>query len=36
MLLERKIKFNPETEEIIGDATASRMLSRSYRSPWHL
>lgn len=36
MLLERKIKFNPETEEIIGDPTASRMLSRSYRSPWHL
>jgi hypothetical protein len=36
MLLERKIKFNPDTEEIIGDETASRMLSRSYRSPWHL
>ena len=36
MLLGRKLKFNPETEEIIGDATASSMLSRSYRAPWRL
>ncbi len=36
MLLGRKIKFNPETEEIIGDDTASRMLGKSYRAPWIL
>jgi len=34
MLLGRKIKFNPETEEIIDDETASSMLSRAYRAPW--
>ena len=34
MLLGRKIRWNPENEEIIGDSTASRMLSRAYRSPW--
>lgn len=36
MLLGRKIRFNPETEEIIGDATATRMLGNAMRSPWHL
>jgi len=36
MLLGRKIRFNPETEEIVGDATATRMLGRPMRSPWHL
>ncbi|MDZ7371445.1 MAG: Gfo/Idh/MocA family oxidoreductase [candidate division KSB1 bacterium] len=36
MLLGRKIRFNPQTEEIIGDETASRMLSRPYRAPWSL
>jgi len=36
MLLGRKIRFNPDTEEIIGDATAMRMLGRAMRSPWHL
>ena len=34
--LGRKIRFNPETEEIIGDPVASAMLGRPYRSPWHL
>lgn len=34
MLLGRKIRWNPDTEEIVGDATASRMLSRAGRSPW--
>lgn len=34
MLLGRKLKFNPDTEEIIGDETASSMLSRAYRTPW--
>ena len=34
MLLGRKIRFNPETEEIIGDANATRMLGNAMRSPW--
>jgi predicted dehydrogenase len=36
MLLGRKIRFNPDTEEIIGDSTATRMLGYAMRSPWHL
>jgi len=36
MLLKRKIRWNPATEEIIGDAQASNMLGRSYREPWTL
>jgi len=36
MLLNRKVKFKPETEEIIGDPIASRMLGRPMRSPYHL
>ena len=35
MLLGRKIRFNPDTEEIIGDSTASQMLGNAMRSPWH-
>ena len=30
----RKIRWNPETEEITGDAEASRWLERPYRKPW--
>jgi predicted dehydrogenase len=30
------IKFDPDKEEIIGNARASRMLSRPYRQPWTL
>ncbi len=36
MLLGRKIRFNPETEEIIADTAAARMLGGAMRSPWHL
>jgi hypothetical protein len=36
MLLGRKIRFNPDIEEIIGDSTATRMLGNAMRSPWHL
>ena len=34
--LGRPLKWNPEREEIIGDAEASKLLSRPYRAPWHL
>ncbi|MBN2019517.1 MAG: Gfo/Idh/MocA family oxidoreductase [Sedimentisphaerales bacterium] len=36
MVLGRKICFNPNTEEIIGDSTATRMLGGAMRSPWRL
>ncbi len=36
MQLGRKIRFNPDTEEVIGDEAASRILSHAMRSPWHL
>ena len=36
MMTGRKIKWNPDTEEIIGDPMASRMLRRPFRSPWKL
>ncbi len=32
--LRRKVRWNPETEEIIGDPEAGRMLNRSMRAPW--
>ena len=36
MRLERKIRWDPEQEQIIGDSEAERMLGRSMRSPWYL
>lgn len=36
MLTGRKIKWNPDTEEIIGDAEAGALLGKSYREPWVL
>ena len=36
MLTGRKIKWDPEKEEIIGDPEASALLGRSYREPWVL
>jgi len=36
MLLGRKIRFNPDTEAIIDNPTATRMLGKAMRSPWHL
>ena len=36
MLTGRKIRFNPATEEILGDSSASAMLGRAYREPWVL
>ncbi|MBN2138384.1 MAG: Gfo/Idh/MocA family oxidoreductase [Sedimentisphaerales bacterium] len=34
--LGRSLKWDPRREQIIGDADASKLLSRPYRSPWHL
>jgi len=34
--LGRKIYFDPNTETILNDSEADRLLSRSYRSPWVL
>jgi len=36
MLLGRKLRWDPQKEEFVGDAEANRMLSRAMRSPWHL
>lgn len=36
MLLGRKVRFDPDTERIIDDPTAARMLGNAMRSPWHL
>jgi predicted dehydrogenase len=32
----RKIRWNPQTEQIIGDEPASRLLGRAKREPWNL
>lgn len=34
MRLKRTIKFDPRTEQIVGDEEASRMLGRPLRKPW--
>lgn len=36
MLTGRRIKWNPDTQEIIDDPIASRLLRRPFRSPWKL
>ncbi len=36
MRLGRTIHWNPDTESIIDDSTASRMLDRAMRGPWSL
>jgi predicted dehydrogenase len=36
MLLERKVRWDPEKEEFVNDPEAARMLSRPMRAPWHL
>jgi predicted dehydrogenase len=35
MILGRAIRWDPKQEQIINDSTASRMLSRTMRSPWY-
>ena len=32
--LGRKLKFNPDTEEFVGDEKANKMRSRAMREPW--
>jgi hypothetical protein len=34
--LGRRIRWDPETEQIVNDTDASRLLTRSYREPWRL
>jgi len=34
MMIGRPIRWNPETEEILDDDDASRLLSRAKRGPW--
>ncbi len=36
MLTGRRLKWDPQGEQIINDAEANRLLSRPMRSPWHL
>ena len=36
MLLKRKIRWDPEREQIVGDDEANRMLGRPMRAPWRL
>ena len=36
MTLGRKIRFDPVTEEILDDDTATQLLRTPMRSPWHL
>jgi hypothetical protein len=36
MLTGRKIKWDVKTESILGDAEASKLMSRPYREPWKL
>ena len=34
MLLGRKLRWNPDAEDFVGDSEASALLSRPQRSPW--
>ncbi len=36
MLVGRKVKWDPKTEVIVGDAEATKLLSREYRPPYRL
>ncbi|MBD3374958.1 gfo/Idh/MocA family oxidoreductase [candidate division KSB1 bacterium] len=36
MLLGRKLRWDAEKEQIIGDVTANEMLDNAMRDPWHL
>lgn len=32
----RKVQWNPDTERVVGDAQASKMMYPEYRKPWVL
>ena len=34
--LQRKLRWDPQREEFVGDADANRKLTRSLRAPWRL
>ncbi len=36
MLLGRKLRWNPDKEEFVGDGTANRMRTRVMREPWKI
>ena len=36
ILIGRKIRWNPDTEQILDDPAATALLGRAKRSPWHL
>ncbi len=36
MLVGRKLKWDVEKEEIVGDSEATKLVIRSFRAPWHL
>jgi hypothetical protein len=36
MLVGRKIKWDVKHEKIIGDAEASKLMTRPYRPPWKM
>jgi hypothetical protein len=36
MLLGRRLKWDAQNERILGDAEASKLLTRNYRAPWNL
>jgi hypothetical protein len=36
MLAGRRLKWDTQKERILGDAEASKLLSRDYRTPWKI
>jgi chromosome segregation ATPase len=36
MLVGRRLKWDAQNERILGDAEASKLLTRNYRAPWKL
>jgi hypothetical protein len=36
MLTSKKLRWDVKTEKILDDAEASKLLTREYRTPWHL
>lgn len=36
MRLKRRLRWDPEAEEFVGDAQANRFLTRAMRAPWHV